>query len=279
MTTISKIGAALLGLGVFVWVAPTLFYHYPIREPLSVALPLSRGTSLREQFTVRGSERYELLLRCTEVGEFREKWANFLNWKEHPTIPCHIGLRVLREGHEVHSAYLTSLEPSGLSGHEVFWNLGPLASLSSGRHELQLTNGTDLSYLAPTEPTIKIQITPVFIVNSMFGELLGRVAGGALLILGIGIFIVGLVANKRRANPPASVDGGITPQSRITPARPATTEQGRYVFVSRARYVSNHRKNPATELSIFGQERVAETIRLCKMNLAVHGKVNAYVLL
>jgi type I restriction enzyme M protein len=43
------------------------------------------------------------------------------------------------------------------------------------------------------------------------------------------------------------------------------------MFVASARFVSNHRKNPSAEISIFGQERVAETIRLCKMNLAVHG--------
>ncbi len=43
------------------------------------------------------------------------------------------------------------------------------------------------------------------------------------------------------------------------------------MFVSSARYVLNHKKNPNGEISIFGQERVVETIRLCKMNLAVHG--------
>jgi len=43
------------------------------------------------------------------------------------------------------------------------------------------------------------------------------------------------------------------------------------MFVSSAKFVQNHRKNPNTEISIFGQERVAENIRSCKMNLAVHG--------
>ena len=43
------------------------------------------------------------------------------------------------------------------------------------------------------------------------------------------------------------------------------------MFVQSARFVGNHRKNPTTEISIYGQERVAETVRLCKMNLAVHG--------
>ena len=43
------------------------------------------------------------------------------------------------------------------------------------------------------------------------------------------------------------------------------------MFVSSAGFVKNHRRNPTAELSVFGQERVAETIRLCKMNLAVHG--------
>ena len=43
------------------------------------------------------------------------------------------------------------------------------------------------------------------------------------------------------------------------------------MFVQSARFVENHRKKPSAEISIYGQERVAETVRLCKMNLAVHG--------
>jgi type I restriction enzyme M protein len=42
------------------------------------------------------------------------------------------------------------------------------------------------------------------------------------------------------------------------------------MFVQSAAFVEHHRKN-VTEISIYGQEKVAETIRLCKMNLAVHG--------
>lgn len=43
------------------------------------------------------------------------------------------------------------------------------------------------------------------------------------------------------------------------------------MFVQSARFVQNHKKNPNAEISIYGQEKVAETIRLCRMNLAVHG--------
>ncbi len=43
------------------------------------------------------------------------------------------------------------------------------------------------------------------------------------------------------------------------------------MFVQSARFVENHKKNPDAEIMAYGQERVAETIRLCKMNLAVHG--------
>ncbi len=43
------------------------------------------------------------------------------------------------------------------------------------------------------------------------------------------------------------------------------------MFVQSARFVAEHRKNPARELAIHGQEKVAETARLCRMNLAVHG--------
>jgi type I restriction enzyme M protein len=43
------------------------------------------------------------------------------------------------------------------------------------------------------------------------------------------------------------------------------------MFVQSAAFVEHHRKRPSAEISIYGQERVSETIRLCKMNLAVHG--------
>jgi type I restriction enzyme M protein len=43
------------------------------------------------------------------------------------------------------------------------------------------------------------------------------------------------------------------------------------MFVQSARFVDEHRNGKTGRLSIYGQERVEETVRLCKMNLAVHG--------
>jgi type I restriction enzyme M protein len=43
------------------------------------------------------------------------------------------------------------------------------------------------------------------------------------------------------------------------------------MFVQSARFVDEHRNGNPGRLSIYGQERVDETVRLCKMNLAVHG--------
>jgi len=43
------------------------------------------------------------------------------------------------------------------------------------------------------------------------------------------------------------------------------------MFVQSAAFVQSHRRNPTTTLSIYGQEKTRETVRLCKMNLAVHG--------
>src|SRR6266566_1266023 len=43
------------------------------------------------------------------------------------------------------------------------------------------------------------------------------------------------------------------------------------MFVQSARFVVEHQKNPAAELSIHGVEKTDETGRLCRLNLAVHG--------
>jgi len=43
------------------------------------------------------------------------------------------------------------------------------------------------------------------------------------------------------------------------------------MFVQSARFVEEHKQNPTTAISIFGQENKEQTIRIAKMNLAVHG--------
>jgi len=43
------------------------------------------------------------------------------------------------------------------------------------------------------------------------------------------------------------------------------------MFVQSAHFVEERKKNPSAEISIYGQERVAETVKLNKMNLSVHG--------
>jgi len=43
------------------------------------------------------------------------------------------------------------------------------------------------------------------------------------------------------------------------------------MFVQSARFVTEHQKKPAAELSICGVEKTDETGRLCRLNLAVHG--------
>jgi len=43
------------------------------------------------------------------------------------------------------------------------------------------------------------------------------------------------------------------------------------MFVQSARFVQERKKNPAEEISIYGIEKISQTLRLAKMNLAVHG--------
>ena len=43
------------------------------------------------------------------------------------------------------------------------------------------------------------------------------------------------------------------------------------MFVQSACFVEYHKANPNSEIIVYGEEKTAETVRLCKMNLAVHG--------
>jgi type I restriction enzyme M protein len=43
------------------------------------------------------------------------------------------------------------------------------------------------------------------------------------------------------------------------------------MFVHSAEFVRRHHKSPSNEISIYGVEKMSDTLRLCRMNLAVHG--------
>ena len=43
------------------------------------------------------------------------------------------------------------------------------------------------------------------------------------------------------------------------------------MFVHSAEFVRRHHKSPSKEISIYGVEKMTDTLRLCRMNLAVHG--------
>lgn len=43
------------------------------------------------------------------------------------------------------------------------------------------------------------------------------------------------------------------------------------MFVQSARFVERHKQSPGDELSVYGQEKTSETVRLARMNLAIHG--------
>lgn len=42
------------------------------------------------------------------------------------------------------------------------------------------------------------------------------------------------------------------------------------MFVQSASFVEKRQQNPTTDISIYGQERIGDTVRLCRMNLAIH---------
>ena len=43
------------------------------------------------------------------------------------------------------------------------------------------------------------------------------------------------------------------------------------MFVQSANFVARHQGNPSAEISLYGQEKTAETVKLARMNLAVNG--------
>lgn len=43
------------------------------------------------------------------------------------------------------------------------------------------------------------------------------------------------------------------------------------MFVHSAEFVRRHHKTPSREISVYGTEKMSDTLRLCRMNLAVHG--------
>lgn len=45
------------------------------------------------------------------------------------------------------------------------------------------------------------------------------------------------------------------------------------MFVQSASFIEKRQKNPSSEIGIYGQEKIRDNVRLCRMNLAIHGLV------
>lgn len=43
------------------------------------------------------------------------------------------------------------------------------------------------------------------------------------------------------------------------------------MFVQSGKFIGRQSGHPDSDISIFGQENIADNVRICKMNLAVHG--------
>ena len=189
-----------MAIGVLVAGLPTLYYYYPTRTALTVPLPLAPGTFMRQGFAIRGLQSYDFIMQCREVGEFKERWKDFMNWKTPPEITCDITLRVIRNGTEIHSEHLQSLKPSSKSGDVDTWQLCSVDLSTSNAYELQLTNGTDLSYLLPTRPIVKIRLNSLFLKEGPITAFLGWVIGGLAFICGLGLLCFGLLSRSKAAN-------------------------------------------------------------------------------
>ena len=180
-----KVGFGLMCAGLLVWGIPTIRNIYPTQIALTAPLPLLAGGVLHEKFDVLTSERYSIDLACQEVGQFKEAWKDFLNWKQHPTLDCDITLRLLHDGQEIHSEHLHSLEPASWSAGTAFWSMARLELPSSGRYELLVTNHSDISNLQPTAPTIRVQLNGYDMKNRGLSSLLGLALGAPMLLIGL----------------------------------------------------------------------------------------------
>ena len=61
-------------------------------------------------------------------------------------------------------------------------------------------------------------------------------------------------------------------QSLMLPVLVASADGGSGgMFVHSANFVQRRQKTPNSEISVFGTEKTAETLRMAKLNLAVHG--------
>ena len=192
MRRTSKIGLSLMCAGVLVWGIPTARYYYPTWNALKAPLPLTTGAVRHDTFSVRTSERYNIDLACQEVGQFKEAWKDFLNWKTPPAIACDISLKLLHDGTEIHSDRLRSLRPASWSAGTAFWHMARVELPSSGVYELWLTNHTDISYLQPTTPTLQVYLSGYYHKNVGTWSALGLFAGAPIFLVGLIVFVISL---------------------------------------------------------------------------------------
>ena len=137
------------------WAGESTFY------PFSVALPTGKDGHLHQSFYINSPESYSLNVVCRPVGPLEGKnSSDFLNTYKVEKVPCKISAVISGEGGVVAEDTVQSLTPASWSFKGgLGYKLLSLKFSKSGKYELDIHNQSDLSYLDPTEPKLKIEMS------------------------------------------------------------------------------------------------------------------------
>ena len=164
---------------------------------------------------------------------------------------------------EARFGYLLTLPEGSDLGSSVNW-----AMSSIEEHNTELSGALPRSYTALSNSTIASLLRHI---NSYTKDLEGD-AFGLIYEYFLGKFAVAEGAGAGEFFTPMSIVRLIVEVIEPFHGRifdPACGSGG--MFAQSARFVERHRRSPGVELSIYGQEKTSDTVRLARMNLAVHG--------
>ena len=203
MNKLATTGLIVLLLGVVAWLILLGWIAPETRNPLTVQYPTNKGAVFHESFRIKSSGRYGVYITLLCTGPLERAVPESLNANEINGIPGDIVVKFSKADRIVFEDTARYLERAWLSNERWGYSLLRLELDEEGLYDVEVSNRSDLTYLAAWDPRFEIKMSSIAVVDGAVKDWILTSLCLAVCLLGLFLVAVGVVLKRSQARKPA----------------------------------------------------------------------------
>ncbi len=149
-----------------------------------------------KSFRIRSPGRYDVYITFLRTGPLEQSVPDFLNANKTNGIPCDIVVKFSKADRIVFEDTAQYLERAWLSNERLGYSLLVVDLNEEGLYDVEVTNRSDLTYLASADPQFEIQVSSIVVVDRAVTYWIATYVCLAVALIGLALFAFGVVQRR-----------------------------------------------------------------------------------